>query len=341
MEIIVPAAGLSTRFPGTRPKFTLTDYEGKSMLYRSLLPYLGKFSITVGILEIHEKEYDISNFIRSELGDQVRIVILPNPTQGPAHTVYEIIKRRNLSENTSILIKDCDSFFDHEILDGNYIVVTKIKKNSVLKQLAAKSFVISNDQGIVTDIIEKDVVSDTFCIGGYKFNRVKTFLQGYERLSANIREVFISHVIQNAILDKEIFIECVADNYVDVGTLDEWWDYNKDRSTIFCDIDGTIIHAQPKYRYHEDPVKLENNIQRLLELAEQGNDIIFTTARPKSAHEVTESMLKKLGFKNFVLISGLQNAKRILINDFNNANPYPRAISINLKRNTDNLKDYL
>ena len=92
MEIIVPAAGLSTRFPGTRPKFTLTDYEGKSMLYRSLLPYLGKFSITVGILEIHEKEYDISNFIRSELGDQVRIVILPNPTQGPAHTVYEIIK---------------------------------------------------------------------------------------------------------------------------------------------------------------------------------------------------------------------------------------------------------
>ena len=28
MEIILPAAGLSTRFPNMRPKFTLTDYKG-------------------------------------------------------------------------------------------------------------------------------------------------------------------------------------------------------------------------------------------------------------------------------------------------------------------------
>ena len=52
-------------------------------------------------------------------------------------------------------------------------------------------------------------------------------------------------------------------------------------------------------------------------------------------------MLKKIGFDNFQLITGLLNTKRILINDYNDANPYPRAIAINIKRNHDNLKDFL
>jgi hypothetical protein len=52
-------------------------------------------------------------------------------------------------------------------------------------------------------------------------------------------------------------------------------------------------------------------------------------------------MLTDLGFVDFKLISGLSNAKRILINDYNDANPYPRAIAINIKRDQDNLKDFL
>jgi hypothetical protein len=52
-------------------------------------------------------------------------------------------------------------------------------------------------------------------------------------------------------------------------------------------------------------------------------------------------MLTALGFVNFKLLSGLSNAKRILINDYNEANPYPRAVSINIKRDHDNLQDFL
>jgi len=37
----------------------------------------------------------------------------------------------------------------------------------------------------------------------------------------------------------------------------------------------------------------------------------------------------------------LQNAKRILINDFNVANPFPRAEAINIERNSDTLDFYL
>jgi hypothetical protein len=52
-------------------------------------------------------------------------------------------------------------------------------------------------------------------------------------------------------------------------------------------------------------------------------------------------MLRSLGFKNIILLIGLNASRRILINDYNNANPYPRAEAINLKRDADNLKDYL
>jgi hypothetical protein len=41
------------------------------------------------------------------------------------------------------------------------------------------------------------------------------------------------------------------------------------------------------------------------------------------------------------LIIGLQNSRRILINDFNKANPYPRAFAINIHRDKDELGDFL
>ena len=52
-------------------------------------------------------------------------------------------------------------------------------------------------------------------------------------------------------------------------------------------------------------------------------------------------MLKNLGFKDYQLISGLNNSARVLINDFNQFNPYPRAIAINIERNTEQLTNFL
>jgi hypothetical protein len=52
-------------------------------------------------------------------------------------------------------------------------------------------------------------------------------------------------------------------------------------------------------------------------------------------------MLDDLGFGQCKLIMGLQNSKRIVINDYNSANPYPRAVAINISRNSDTLEDYI
>ena len=86
---------------------------------------------------------------------------------------------------------------------------------------------------------------------------------------------------------------------------------------------------------------LRKNIARIKEMIDAGSEIIFTTARPKNKDKRTAEILEQLGFKNFQLLSGLPNTKRILINDFNDANPYPRAVAINIRRDQDTLEDYL
>ena len=268
------------------------------------------------------------------------IVILEEPTKGPADTVYQIIQKLGLY-SSEIFVKDCDSFFDHDVQDGNYVCVSKISQHEILKKLASKSFVVSNNQGIINDIVEKEVVSDTFCVGGYKFSSAMLYKNAFEQLKTD-REVFVSDVIGRCINNQQIFTNRMVSEYVDVGTATDWFEYN-DKPVIFCDIDGTIIVAQSRLDLEskKEPVVLENNVKRLLELQENGAQFIFTSARENQYTSITREMLYKLGFKSFNLLCGLQNSKRILINDYNNANPYPRAEAINIHRDSDNLSDFL
>ena len=341
MEIILPAAGLSTRFPNMRPKYTLTDYKGKMMFESAIKNYAGKYNITMGILNEHNKEYNISKYINDTYNKLIKIIVLEEKTSGPADTVYQILKKANLSDDKELFIKDCDSFFDHIPTKGNYVCVSSIDEHKVLKELASKSFIISNNQGIINSIIEKTVVSNKFCVGGYKFHSVNLFKSTFEQLkNRNIKEIFVSHIIQDCLNNNHIFIEKPVTNYIDVGTAEDWFEYN-DRPVIFCDIDGTLVKSQALGTYDQQPVALKRNVELILDYHKKGSQIIFTTARSKKYHERTKEILNNLGFKNYDLISGLNHAKRILINDYNEANPYPRAIAVNLKRDSDNLKDFI
>ena len=58
MEIIVPAAGLSSRFPNMKPKYLLASYDKKIMLQLALQHYIGKHNITIGILKEHQEQYN-------------------------------------------------------------------------------------------------------------------------------------------------------------------------------------------------------------------------------------------------------------------------------------------
>ena len=335
----MPMAGLSTRFPGMRPKYTLTTHDGHMMWEKAVLPLIKKHHVTIGVLQEHEDAYPIKEYAKGLFGDKVTVVTLKTRTKGPADTVFQVLKQANIPQNTEILIKDCDSFFEHDYQKGNYVCVSSMKDHEVLKRVGAKSFVTTNDQDTVLRIVEKEIVSDKFCVGGYKFESAGEFVEVYKELEEQ-GEVFVSHVIDYMLQDKKIFSAVKVRDYVDVGTAEEWFEYN-DKACIFCDIDGTLFKAQHRKDFGKPPELLEKNAEILKREMARGSRIIFTTARPERVRKLIEQQLADFGFGGCDMIMGLPNTKRILINDFNDANPRPRAIAINVRRDQDDLGDFL
>ena len=343
MNIIVPCAGNSTRFPGHRPKYLLYDYKSTLMLRNAVEPFVGKYPIYVGILTEHEEKFHASEHILAAIPD-VTIVYLAESTTGPADTVLQMLKE--MPNHIPFLVKDCDSFFNHDLeVPYNYVCTSKIQDHDVLKKVSSKSFVQCNKHGVITNIVEKSVVSDTFSVGGYKFLSAEEYTDAYCAVSDFIqgKEIYVSHIIQYMMSKGQTFVTNNVTDYNDVGTLEEWNFFN-DKPTIFCDIDGTLIKSQARFgdnSYYQKPTVLEENFKKIKEYYDRGCQIIFVTSRPQEYSGVTTKMLTDLGFDNCLVISGLNNTARVLINDYNDVNPFPRALAYNIKRDEDNLKEIL
>ncbi len=339
MEIILPCAGLSTRFPNLRPKYLLTDYKGKLMVENAVENYIGKHNITIVILEKHDKDFGSVRKLREAFGQAINIVVLDHPTSGPADTVYQGILKGNINLDSTILIKDCDSFFDASEVEGNSICVASLTKNPNVRNAAAKSYVVTNEQNIITTVIEKKIVSENFCVGGYQFNSAKEFVNAFESLKDNIsKEIFVSEIIDYVISQGSVFIMNEVENFIDVGTSDDWFSYNN-KPTYFCDIDGTILKS--KFFYDKEYESLTSNVNTLLKEQNRGCKFVFCTSRDKKYELLTREILDELGFVNYELVMNVHHTKRVLLNDYANSNPYPTAIAVNIKRDDDNLADLL
>jgi hypothetical protein len=338
MEVIMPCAGLSTRFPNLRPKYLLTDYAGRLMIENAAKNYIDKHRITVVILAEHERKFGARQKLIDAFGHKVDIVILDEPTSGPADTVYQALQKGRINKADEILIKDCDGFFDVEPVFGNAIYVSLLSDNPDIRNAPAKSYTITNEQNIITTVVEKQIVSNSFCVGGYQFRSGNDYIQAFEALKGKMKsEIFVSNIIDYMISNGQIFSECRVDNFIDVGTADDWFKYNN-KPTYFCDIDGTIIVNGD---YNSEPDPLFDNIAKLRKELDRGCQVVFCTARPKKYEEVTRKMLDKLGFTDCQLIMGVNHSRRVLINDFAPSNPYPSAVAINLVRDADNLGDMI
>jgi hypothetical protein len=338
MDVILPCAGLSTRFPNLRPKYLLTDYSGQLMIENAVKNYLGKDRVTIAILKEHDVMFNASKKLRDAFGFNVNIIMLDKRTSGPADTVYQAISRSNINLQSQILIKDCDGFYDADETEGNVIYVSKLSNNPDIRNAPAKSYTITNEQNIVAGVVEKQIVSNSFCVGGYQFAKAADYLNAFETLKGMVQsEVFVSNVIDYMICEGSVFFQSEVRNFIDVGTADDWFRYNN-KPTYFCDIDGTIF---VNGEYSSSPEILYNNVDALLKEMSRGCKIVFCTARPQKYESITRKALDKIGFIGCPLIMEVNHSSRVLINDYAASNPYPSAVAINLPRNSDTLGDMI
>ncbi len=106
------------------------------------------------------------------------------------------------------------------------------------------------------------------------------------------------------------------------------------RSTVFCDIDGTILVHRKFEDIHKVPAELTPDALRLNDWVDLGHHVILTTARPEYLREKTESELSELGLKWTRLIMDIGRGPRILINDEEPSVSGPKAMAFSIKRNS-------
>lgn len=346
--LILPVAGKSSRFPGMRPKWLLTMPNGKLMIEDAVKGLeLQKYSkIVIICLSEHIKKYCdlemLKKTFKKNISKKIDFLILKKPTSCQAETVAKAIIKFSLSG--AIYIKDCDNYFESSFIDSN--VISTVNLNEIdLVDAKNKSYVQLGKKGNVENIVEKKVISEDFCCGGYGFKSGKEFLQTYKHLHSKNpeEEIYISHVVYAMLLNGESFITKAAQNYVDFGTLREYRHYCSQFLTVFCDVDGVLLENGSKFQkngWASGPIK--ENVLRLAKLQKKGLlYLVITTSRPKEQEDFVRKSLRKVGLEVDAFLHSLPHSKRLLVNDFSATNPYPTAISINLPRNSTDLESYL
>ena len=346
MILVLPCAGKSSRFPGVRPKFLLTHPAGDVMLLKSieLIDMKDITSIFIISLREYEDTYHFKDAIVSELkrrypDKMINVELLAEPTRNQPETIYQGLLHRYLTDEP-LLIKDCDNQFMLK-LDKNFnsVAVGNLHDYKYINP-TNKSYIEVGNNDQVVNIVEKQVVSPYFCAGAYYFKSVIQFKKYYKQLQHE-DNLYISHIIYKMILDGEVFVDAPVNHYLDWGTLEDWTHYCYAYQTLFVDIDGVLVKSGGEGTWGKQP-PLTNNIETLVNLFLAGyTHVVLTTSRPESYREVTEEQLRNAGMKWHKLVMGLPHCRRVLINDFAVTNPYPSAISINLLRDADNLKEYL
>ena len=348
MNLLIPVSGSSLRYPNVRPKFLLCHPLHNYMIVESLRGLnLKAFDniIIIGLKE-HEKKYKCFQGIKEELilnygkNFNVLITLLNKRTKNQAETVYRGLQlHKNLKGG--IFIKDCDNYFELTDFSGNYNFVATGDLNNLGKVNASnKSYVNIGKDNTIVNIIEKKVIGNKFCCGGYYFANVEEYKKYYLQLRHH-NDLYISHIIYNMILDGHLFFNEESKNYIDWGTMEDWTTYTKTFGTIFLDLDGTVVKSSGRWIKPTwgNTKALKKNVEYINKLYDTNRfHIIIATARTEASREITIEQLKKFGVKYHRLIMDLPHAKRILINDYSDTNPFPVSIAVNLQRNSDELE---
>ena len=365
VTLVVPSAGRSSRFPGVKPKWMLTQPSGCLMVVDALgaLDLTHVNHVVIGLLREHVDKYcggDVDAILKifedgvprlSEI--KVSIVVIAEETVDQTQTIECIL---NAAQVTGpIFLKDCDNQFKCPVpaVDGVATLDITRETESGVSNVASKGYVAVNSQtGQLTSIVEKMMVSNTFCIGGYAWKSAQDFLsrvaqaRKYQIMASATKgvELAVSDVIWLKMATGAPFVSIPAANYEDWGTLPSWRAYCDSFKTLFVDIDGTLVKNSGQYFLPTwgTTAPLTKNVSHLNRLHATGRvRIILVTSRLEKFRDATLKQLELYGVMYDQILFGMLHASRVVINDYAPTNPYPSAECVNIPRNAEDLPHML
>jgi len=231
--IVMPMAGHGKRFKDagiSKPKFMI-EVENKTLFEWSLdsLPLEISRKIIFICLEEHEKEFNVSKFIKNIMKDRYpkvnyELVYIEKTTRGQVETVLHA-KQLIDSENT-LIIYNIDTHFISTRLKSKILTLKNQNIDGVLGCFTSDdenlSFVELNEKGFVKRVREKEKISSLASTGLYVFSNGKQFIETAETMIKNdilIKDEFFVSEIYNILLKSgKKFVIDIAEEFVPFGT---------------------------------------------------------------------------------------------------------------------------
>lgn len=294
-------------------------------------------------------------FILKSLKPNSSIIEIDYITEG---SVSSILLAKDLINNDEELITtNCDQRTDWDSnkflefcrnSDSDGIVVTYPYDGILMGEKSPYSFIEVDPAGNGLRLEEKFAISENALCGIHYWKKGKDFVSSSEEMIKNndrTNNEFYVAKTYNYLIKKNKKIKhyhLKKSEFFSLGTPEDVKRFNGIKnefstlksSTIFCDLDGTILKHLHSFSdvTNIKPELLPGVREKFDEWDSNGHKIILVTARKESARELTVSHLRMLGIPYDQLIMGVASGCRILINDklFDNKD---RAVSVNITTN--------
>ena len=185
INIVIPMAGAGSRFAnaGYKDPKPLIKINGTPMIelvINNLRPNQDHKFIFI-CQKDHVKEYDLSNFLKAS-APGCEIIEIDGLTDGAACTVLKA--RKLISNSDHLMIANSDQYVDVDIND--YLSVADNKNlNGIIMTMKAyddKWSYVGLKNEIVTNVVEKQVISDEATVGIYNFSQGTDFVNGADMM---------------------------------------------------------------------------------------------------------------------------------------------------------------
>lgn len=229
LNIVVPMAGHGSRFANAGyldPK-PLIPVLGKPMIswvIQNLRPNQTHRFIFICQAD-HIQNYPLRQLLEKEAPECI-IIEVGEVTQGAACTV--LLAKQYIDNDNPLMIANCDQFIDVNIND--YLETMDSRVDGLIMTMSERdpkwSYVGFNEQGQISKVVEKEVVSDEATVGIYNYQHGGDFVRAAQHMiDQNLRvnnEFYVAPAYNEMIAaDKNIVhfnVGCVGEGMHGLGT---------------------------------------------------------------------------------------------------------------------------
>ena len=229
LHLIMPMGGKGSRFSKYGYEFPepLLEIKGKPFFYwatQSIAKFIEVQDITFVVLKEHIEKYQIDEKIKAYYPGAI-IHVIPEVLNGAVLTCMEGVKE--IKDDHPIVFNDCDHIFRCRSFE-QYISGEEDGVNGALLTFPSDSpkysFLRLDENGNVTETVEKKVISDQAICGCYYFDGKETFLEASRQYleHCSYQEFFVSGVYNVMAQEHKIIKSFQTDFHVPFGVPEEY-----------------------------------------------------------------------------------------------------------------------